>query len=108
MVTRDMYMLLVGRDACTCGAVVSAVGTPHPKAVGKPDGGKPETIYLSFCLVSACAAVPTQTSVVVPLLRSLTLCQPNGMEVDREPPLNQLYRSISALNRSVLQHISEL
>jgi len=30
------------------------------------------------------------------------------MEVDREPKLDQLHRSISALNRSVRQHISEL
>jgi hypothetical protein len=30
------------------------------------------------------------------------------MEADKDPRLNQLYRSISALDRSVRQHISEL
>jgi hypothetical protein len=41
------------------------------------------------------------------LARKLKIRQPKGMEVDSDPELTHLYRSIAALNESVRQHISE-
>lgn len=57
--------------------------------------------------ISLVAYRPAQSSLVVPLLRSLEIRQPKEMEVDSDPKLTQLYRSIAALNESVRQHISE-
>jgi len=90
---------------CAVWGVCHAFGKANLSTPLKSLRGSP-TIQASFCLILSyrgCLAIVHRA-----FIQKYQTSQANGMEVDREPKLDQLHRSISALNRSVRQHISEL